>query len=457
MRKKYINMSVMALTLTATLIGCGSSNSKLTKEGLWGRKGYGFVLKVDQDKKVVKSYEFTRENCLESTIIITEIQTFFDKAKLSKDKNTLESDNIKVKRVDKLPQICVDNRLITSATATNTFKHFWHNFNDYYAFFDERNVDWAAQYSKYAPQVNDDMSEEALFELMAKMLKPIADGHISLYSNDDKYEFSTSKEGKFERIIKKGFLEQDQFDDMDEYIHSLLIKHYDITKSYLDADNIQLLTNEDDDPLVMAGFIDNTIGYIQINAMDGFSSNGIDNVKAVHAFMKKTMKSFEDTEGIILDVRFNSGGHDAVSLAIASYFTDKKTKAYSKKAKYWNGETEEVDIYIKPSTPSYLKPVIVMAGNNTVSAGEIFLMAMKELPNVRLIGENSNGILSDMLDKSLPNGWMTTLSNEVYSDASGKKLEVVGIAPDINVSVFSMEDILSNRDEAIEKSVELLK
>ncbi len=459
MKKKYINMSVIAFAITASIAGCGSSSkpakTALTKQGVWERKGYGSVIKVDKVAKVIKSYDFTRETCLESTISLMEIQTFLDKAKLSTDKNTLESDNIKVSRLDKLPQSCIDDRLITSATPTNTFEHLWHNFNDYYAFFDERNIDWAAQYSQYKPHVSEDMSEEELFQLMSAMLEPIGDGHVTLTSDED--EFDASKEGKFEIMIKEGFLQQDEFDDIDDYVDSLLRKFYSITESYLDTNNVQFLNDAEGDKIGIAGFIDGTIGYIQINQMSDFvSGDETDNVKAIHAFMQKAMKNFENTDGIIVDVRLNSGGHDAVSLAIASYFTDEKKKAYSKKTQYWDGETEELDFYVEPSTPSYLKPVIVIAGENTVSAGEIFLMAMSELSNVRLIGENSNGILSDRLEKDLPNGWEMSLSNEVYYDASGKKLEVVGIAPDINISVLSIEALVEGRDDAIETALQLL-
>ena len=451
MKKNNIKLSIIALTSLAILIGCNSSDTTHTKQGIWERKGYGLVVKISQDDKVVKSYDFTRETCLESTIGLEEIKTFFNKAKLSPDKNTLESNYIKVSRLDELPQSCVDNRLITSPTATNTFKHLWHNFNDYYAFFDERNVDWAAQYSIYAPQVNDDMSKEVLFQLMSNMLKSINDEHVSLFT--DEIYFNPAQDSKSEIKIKQAFLEQNDIKNIDEFTTQIFSTYQSTLMSYFDENSTKVINDE-----FFTATINSNIGYMIINGMDEFSEGNdeADDLKAIHQLMQKVMENFKDTDGMIIDVRLNSGGYDSVSLAIASYFTDEKKKVYSKKAKYWAGETEEVDIYIEPSKQSYLKPVIVIAGDDTVSAGEIFLMTMSKLSNVKLIGENSAGIFSDMLVKSLANDWSVSLSNEVYYNLNGKKVEVVGITPDINVSVFSIEDIINGRDDAIETALQIL-
>ncbi|MCK5855072.1 MAG: S41 family peptidase [Sulfurovaceae bacterium] len=454
MKKNYIKMSVVALTFSALMVGCGSSSSvktTLTKEGIWERKGYGLVVKISQDEKVIRSYDFTRETCLESTSNLMEIQTFFDKAKLSTDKDTLESDNIKVRRVEELPQSCVDNRLITTDTPSNTFKHLWHNFNDYYAFFDERKVDWEAQYSKYEPQISEDMVQEDLFELLSNMLKPINDGHVVLYV-DDEISFDTAKDTKFMIAIKQAFSQQTEIEEIDDFISKIISAYNSNLINYFDEESIEAISDE-----FVIATINSNIGYMKIDSMVEFSEgNEDDDIESIHLLMKKVMERFKDTDGIIIDVRLNSGGHDSVSLAIASYFTDEKKKVYSKQAKYWDGKTEEVDIYIEPSSPSYLKPVIVIGAEETVSAGEIFLMTMGELSNVRLIGENSDGTFSDTLVKYLPNDWEVSLSNEVYYDLSGKKVEVVGIAPDINVSVFSIEALEEGRDNAVETALQLL-
>lgn len=51
------------------------------------------------------------------------------------------------------------------------------------------------------------------------------------------------------------------------------------------------------------------------------------------------------------------------------------------------------------------------------------------LPNVTRIGTPTYGVLSDMLEKHLPNGWSFSLSNEVYLAVDGKLYEGLGIPP----------------------------
>ncbi len=454
--------------LSIFLTGCGSdsNSSSLTKQGLWEKTGYGDVFKVDKNGKAKKLYQFTRETCLDASISIPstpEIQTALDSATFSNKRNTLVIQNNNVsafkvtfKRLKKLPQSCLDNRLITNVTRQKIFNHFWHNFNDYYAFFDKRGVDWAAQYAKYQPQVNENMSEDDLFKILTMMVIPLKDDHVSLESMNG--SFSTGLPSKAVLEIANAFPQQNEFDDISAFSQSVNYKYLTTIDSYLDTDSIKPLLTPSEEVIAKRATINHTIGYIKINEMEGFvDGNQVDDIKAVQTFMDKTMLKLQDTQGIIIDVRFNSGGYDSVSLAIANYFTDKKMQVLSKKVRYWAGETETVNASIEPANDSpYLHPVVVIANQDSVSAAESFLMIMKSLPQVTLIGENSNGVFSDTLSKALPNGWDFTLSNEVFYDAEGINYEAVGVPPQEKVTVFSLNDINASKDKAIEKAMKLL-
>ena len=81
---------------------------------------------------------------------------------------------------------------------------------------------------------------------------------------------------------------------------------------------------------------------------------------------------------------------------------------------------------------------------------------MKSLPQITLIGENSNGVFSNKLGKALLNGWDFTLSNEVFYDVGGINYEVVGVQPHEKVTIFLLNDINASKDKAIEKAMRLL-
>ncbi|MCC7157052.1 MAG: hypothetical protein IT161_20905 [Bryobacterales bacterium] len=61
---------------------------------------------------------------------------------------------------------------------------------------------------------------------------------------------------------------------------------------------------------------------------------------------------------------------------------------------------------------------------------------MERTPAVLKIGENTQGVFCDVLDRHLPNGWAFGLPNAVYRIPDGRAFDVTGIPPDIPVSYF---------------------
>jgi C-terminal processing protease CtpA/Prc len=86
---------------------------------------------------------------------------------------------------------------------------------------------------------------------------------------------------------------------------------------------------------------------------------------------------------------------------------------------------------VKSPIEAYIKPVCVITGRSTGSGREVLSMALKASSQVTLISEATNGSMSDILEHSLPNGWKLSLSNEVYTDIEGTKLESIGVTPDV--------------------------
>jgi C-terminal processing protease CtpA/Prc len=68
----------------------------------------------------------------------------------------------------------------------------------------------------------------------------------------------------------------------------------------------------------------------------------------------------------------------------------------------------------------------------------------------------TQGVYSDVLDKTLPNGWEFDLGNELFLTEEGETFEGKGIPADIQVPVFTDEDLANGRDSAIEKTEEIL-
>ena len=73
---------------------------------------------------------------------------------------------------------------------------------------------------------------------------------------------------------------------------------------------------------------------------------------------------------------------------------------------------------------------------------------MTQLPQVTLVGEPSNGIFSNMLEKKLSNGWKYSLSHQRYYSADMICYESKGIPVDITVKNL-WADVQQNVDQVL--------
>ena len=125
--------------------------------------------------------------------------------------------------------------------------------------------------------------------------------------------------------------------------------------------------------------------------------------------------------GLTIDVRYNTGGDDALGLDVASRLTDVSYTAYSKQARNDPNDPSKharlQTVTVTPADgPRYTGPVRVLTSDETASAGETFVEAtMGRAPQAARIGSNTQGVFADDMDRSLPNGWIAGLGNEDYS------------------------------------------
>jgi C-terminal processing protease CtpA/Prc len=135
------------------------------------------------------------------------------------------------------------------------------------------------------------------------------------------------------------------------------------------------------------------------------------------------------------------GGHSE----IASRLTRRKYLVYNKVARNnLDGAlrfTVPQEVWVIPSTrPGFHGRIILLAGPDTVSAGETFTMAlMGREPHVTRMGLNTQGVFSDVLRRRLPNGWRSHLPNETYLMKDRQSFDGSGVPPEIRTPFFSPE------------------
>ena len=211
------------------------------------------------------------------------------------------------------------------------------------------------------------------------------------------------------------------------------------------------------------GHLNDSTGYLRITSFSGYGSERTfgSGLTALEAALDTI---FSDTrlKGLVIDVRINFGGADPYGLVIASRLAGNEYLAYVKEARAdpvdrtrWTPGDSSI---VRPSSrPGFRGPVVELIGPLTISAGETFSQAlMGRTPQVTRIGENTQGVFSDVLARRLPNGWSFGLPNEVFRTPDGGTFDGPGIPPNISVPVFAPADVAARKDPGIERALQLL-
>lgn len=85
------------------------------------------------------------------------------------------------------------------------FEVFWQTFEDNYAFFKLRNIDWKATYKKYRWKVDSTTSDDSLFSILSQMVAPFNDDHINIII-PGKRQFTVEKPSAFLREFPTGII-----------------------------------------------------------------------------------------------------------------------------------------------------------------------------------------------------------------------------------------------------------
>jgi len=195
--------------------------------------------------------------------------------------------------------------------------------------------------------------------------------------------------------------------------------------------------------------------------MEGFARGDYStsaDLKAIETVLDDMLEDIGSFPTMILDVRFNGGGHDTVAVAIANRFADQRRIFGTKRAFAGGDEASSTDMVIEPHEGGrrFDGDVAVLTSGETASAAEIFVMAMRSLPQVTLVGTPTEGILSDELYRTLPNGWSLSLSNEIYLTHDDQLFEAVGVPPDVEAPLLLPNDLTSNIDQGVDAAIAVL-
>jgi len=302
---------------------------------------------------------------------------------------------------------------------TDVAEFFWKSIDEKYSFFELKDIDWEAAHYRLSRGVTNDMSDEAFFDTLSVMVDLLKDGHSGIDSpfNSHKYVgfYTRGRENFDERLL------------VDNYAHGWgsvtgALKHISLC--------------------------DGQVAYIYYGSFSDYITD---------ADIDYIINKYQNTKGIIIDVRNNFGGSSTNIFTLVKRFIHSDTNLFNSQFKNGPGHNDFTELTltsISPTTMTYNGKVCVLTNRKVYSAASVFTLAMREVPNVTIVGDTTGGGLGLPIGIELPNEWQIHCAGSQLISVSGENLEL-GIPPDIQVDM-KKEDMDKGVDSIIEKAIEVI-
>lgn len=303
------------------------------------------------------------------------------------------------------------------------FENLWNTFNEEYAPFEERQVDWQAEYTKYHAMVDQETTEAELFSILSQLLATLDDGHVSLTA--------PGREVFFSNKVRREQTDDELFD-------------LNVIKSYLEAG----YKTDSEDAYIYGKIKNAAVAYI-------FFDHVGENFFKIHDFLNE----YENVNGYIIDMRHNQGGDFTYCFTEIGRLTNENRYVFQSKTKNGPGPGDYTGWqkwFIEPTGDYVDKPIVVLTDRHTISAGERSVMAFMTLPNVLVMGDTTNGAHGTMIGRELANGWYYSVVPQKVEMFDGKTYEGIGLAPDVFIK-NTTDQISAGIDQVLQQAIDHLK
>ena len=262
----------------------------------------------------------------------------------------------------------------------SVFDYLWNKVDQQYAFFDVKGVDWDSVREIYRPKVHDDMDKESLFHICAAMLNTLQDGHTNLFSS---FDVSRNDSVYYRMIAHK---------NIDEKV--VILNYLTLNHHSTGAFSHNAIRN-------------GKVAYVRYDSFENTISEDV---------LKNIVNRYKDCQGMIIDLRQNSGGSINNIRILLSIFDNHKQPLYATQIKSGKEHDAFTDLETVCATDTciletpYNKPVAVLIDRGSYSATSFFALCTMGYPNIRLFGDYSGGGLGLPNGGALPNGWVYRFS-----------------------------------------------
>jgi len=188
--------------------------------------------------------------------------------------------------------------------------------------------------------------------------------------------------------------------------------------------------------------INGNIGYIEILSFDTGCSDKIELI--LNDYKNRGIKS------IIIDLRDNGGGVVSEATDMADLFLEKESNIMVEIDNKGNTKTTKAEK--EPIIDSDMK-IIILTNENSASASEILVGALKDNGTAKVVGTKTfgKGVMQELIPVSY--GGALKLTIKEFCTPNGSKINKEGIKPDIEIE----DNEKTEMDEQLQKAIEMCK
>ncbi len=187
------------------------------------------------------------------------------------------------------------------------------------------------------------------------------------------------------------------------------------------------------------------IGYV---ALSVFASNTDEQ-------FEKELKELEkqNINKLIIDLRYNQGGHLDTVVNIASQFLDKKNPIIQIVKK------DKTEIKYPKEKKNKKYKIVVLVNEGSASASEVLAASLNEQLGSQLVGTTTYGKGTVQKTKTLPSGGVIKYTIETWKTSKGKDIDGKGINPTIEVKQSDKYYKTNDKkdDTQYQKALEIIK
>lgn len=148
------------------------------------------------------------------------------------------------------------------------------------------------------------------------------------------------------------------------------------------------------------------------------------------------MRFVGNTDAVVIDLRYNNGGHLEMAQFIASYFFSSEKDQLLFDYNYnEDGKRVERGQWIIPGVPGKRmvnKPLYILTGSTSFSSAEWFSYAMKKLGRATVIGERTSGGAHPVTRKPINDTFLLQVPiGQIRDPVDHGDFEGVGVQPDV--------------------------